>query len=241
MKRFPVGLTIAAIVVFALLVSLGLWQLRRLDETNAHRARLAALVHAPATPLAPLLERGGALDHTRVTVACAASAAPATVSYRYSVIEGALGWRLLSLCPLDAGPYDSILIDRGRIAALEGVNEPAAMAFPQPVAVTGILRGLGGATLVGDTLPSSAAAVFQVRVVDRDTLARLARLGGGKAPAPYYVVAESETPPPAGIRPAPVAEDLPRDNFQYALTWFGLAAALAWVYAAMLWRRLKGQ
>jgi surfeit locus 1 family protein len=243
-RRFPVGLTLAVLAVFAILIGLGVWQLRRLDETNLNRARLAALVRAPARPLDSLLarsKRDGDLDHTRVSVWCGPVEPTASVTYRYSVADGAVGWRLLAMCPLSASGYDAIAIDRGRIAALNGVNDPRPMAFSAPRAVTGVLRSLGGATMFGDDMPSATAAVHLVRVVDSHAIAQMARLAGLRAPAPYYVVAESERPTPAGVTPAPVAEDVPRDNFQYALTWFGLAAALAWVYAAMVWRRLKGR
>ena len=43
---------------------------------------------------------------------------------------------------------------------------------------------------------------------------------GARRPLPYYLAVESEAPAPAGITPAPVTEDTPRDNFGYALTWW---------------------
>ncbi len=242
MKRFPLGLTLLALLVFTLLVGLGLWQLRRLRETDLNRAHIAALVRAPAVPLAPLLARshpGDRLDHTRVSLRCDPPRTPAPIIYRYSVADGAVGWRLLTMCRLAAALYDGVALDRGRIAALDGAMNPGAITVPEPRAVTGVLRSLGGMTSFGDAMPSAVGAVRLVRVVDARAIADIARLSGVKAPAPYYVVVESESPAPAGVTPAPVAEDVPRDNFQYALTWFGLAAGLACVYAALVWRRLK--
>jgi len=37
-----------------------------------------------------------------------------------------------------------------------------------------------------------------------------------------------------------VPADIPNRHLEYALTWYGLAAALAGVYAAMLLKRRKG-
>jgi surfeit locus 1 family protein len=34
--------------------------------------------------------------------------------------------------------------------------------------------------------------------------------------------------------------DIPNRHYEYALTWFGLAAALAFVYATTLFRRMRG-
>jgi surfeit locus 1 family protein len=243
-KRFPVGLTIAALALFMALIGLGVWQLRRLDQTNINRARLLALIHAPSQPLEALLSRPGRpddLDHTRVSVRCEHADTPSPVTYRYSVPDGSVAWRALVMCRLEDSRFDSIAIDRGRVTALNGAMDPREMSFSDPKAVTGVLRSLGGATMLGDDMASETASVHQVRVVDAHTIDEIARLSGVKSPAPYYIVAESEAPAPAGILAAPVAEDIPRDNFQYALTWFGLAAALVWVYAAMVWRRLKGR
>jgi len=243
-KRFPLGLTIVSVIAFAILAGLGVWQLRRLDETNLNRARLAALVHAPSQALESVLARSGRnadLDHTRVSVRCEPSGSPSPVTYRYSVPDGAVAWRLVMMCRLPGRQYDGIAVDRGHVAALSGAMDPRAMSFSDPQAVTGVLRSLGGATLLGDDMASGTDTAHLIRVVDAHTIGEMARLSGVKSPAPYYIVVESEVPAPAGVTPAPVAEDVPRDNFQYALTWFGLAAALAWVYAAMVWRRLKVQ
>ncbi len=38
-------------------------------------------------------------------------------------------------------------------------------------------------------------------------------------------------------RPAPLPLDIPNNHLGYAITWFGLAAALAGVYLAMLFRK----
>jgi surfeit locus 1 family protein len=243
-RRFPLGLTITALAFFAILIGLGFWQLRRLDETNLNRQRLVALIHAPSQPLKSVLARSGRgadLDHTRVSVQCEHPDSQSPVIYRYSVADGAVAWRVLTMCRLAGLLYDGIAVDRGRVAALNGAMDPRAMSFSDPEAVTGVLRSLGGATMLGDDMASGIATVHQMRVVDAHTIGEMARLSGVKSPAPFYIVAESEVPAPAGVTPAPVAEDVPRDNFQYALTWFGLAAALAWVYAAMVWRRLKVQ
>ena len=105
MKRFPLGLTLVALALFAILIGLGVWQLRRLDQTNLNRARLAALIHAPSQSLESVLARSGRradLDHTRVSVQCEHSDSPSPVTYRYSVPDGAVAWRVLTMCRLTA-------------------------------------------------------------------------------------------------------------------------------------------
>ena len=240
MSRFPIGLTIAAVIAFAILIALGVWQLDRLKQTNANRAAIAALSHAPARPLAAVLSDPAHADHARVDVACLPSDAPAPTTYRYALPNGVVGWRLLTLCRLDASGFDGVLLDRGLVTRLGGAMAPAALVFPPPGHITGILRKLGGKPMFSDSMSSGAGATPTVRVIDRSAVARIAARSGSKRPAPWYVVVERETPAVTGVQPSPVTEDTPRDNFGYALTWFGLALALAGVWGAFVWRRVRG-
>jgi surfeit locus 1 family protein len=53
-------------------------------------------------------------------------------------------------------------------------------------------------------------------------------------------MAETVTNPEfKALVPAPVPTDIPNRHLEYALTWFGLAAALAGVYAAALFKRMR--
>ena len=57
--------------------------------------------------------------------------------------------------------------------------------------------------------------------------------------APFYI--EQESPVPSGGLPLPgkLEVNLPDNHLQYAITWFGLALALAGVYLVWLIRRLR--
>jgi surfeit locus 1 family protein len=70
----------------------------------------------------------------------------------------------------------------------------------------------------------------------RDAIAIAAEKGWGPVP-PFYV--EQEAPAPPGGLPVPgkLKPDLPNNHLQYAITWFGLAAVLAGVFAAFAWAR----
>ena len=59
--------------------------------------------------------------------------------------------------------------------------------------------------------------------------------------APFYI--DQESPIPAGGSPKPgkLEVRLPDNHLEYAITWFGLALALAGVYVAWLARRLFGR
>jgi cytochrome oxidase assembly protein ShyY1 len=71
----------------------------------------------------------------------------------------------------------------------------------------------------------------------RDTLAMAQQLGwdrGGRV-APFYIDLESPVPESGIPKPGPLDVHLKDDHLQYAITWFGLAAAVAIAFAVW-WR-----
>ncbi|HLZ85029.1 MAG TPA: SURF1 family cytochrome oxidase biogenesis protein [Caulobacteraceae bacterium] len=241
MRRFPVGLTLVAGLAFAILIGLGVWQLRRLAWKQDLLARVAALRVAPARPAAQVLAlaaQGRDEAYQRVAAECEPPQRPARDAYRYALRDGRVGWRLVSACRLTGAPYDGVLVDRGLVARLTGAMAPEAGVFPAPASVVGVLRSAGGRPLLGpaETEGASGARVF--RVLDHAAVASLGADNGIARTAPYILAVESERPPPQGVVPAPLPQDIPNNHFVYALTWFALAGILAWFYGALLLRRL---
>ena len=129
---FPVGLTIAAAIAFAILIGLGVWQLQRLKWKEALLAHIAAAEAAPAVPLEDVLDalaRGHDVEFTRVTVACPGLARAPCLEL-YALRDGEIGSRLISACPVDSTPISSILVDRGFIP--DTVTGPPAASTPWP-------------------------------------------------------------------------------------------------------------
>ena len=59
--------------------------------------------------------------------------------------------------------------------------------------------------------------------------------------APVVLMAETSTNPDfKALEPAPFPVDIPNRHLEYALTWFGLAGALAGVYGAAVFKRMRG-
>lgn len=59
--------------------------------------------------------------------------------------------------------------------------------------------------------------------------------------APFYIDQEGPTPPGGWPKPGKLEVNLPDNHLEYAITWFGLAVALAGVYVVWLARRLIGR
>lgn len=238
MRRFPVGLTVAAAVALAVLIGLGAWQVHRLAWKTDLLARIERLKHAPPRPLADVLAeaaRGVNVSFTRVETICAPAAGAATSIYRYALRDGRVGWRLMGTCRLADGT--AITLDRGLVDKFAGGMAPAAAAFPPAASVVGVLRQPGGHSILTPAPATAADGSVTLLAVDPAAL----RLIAGPAAAPWYLAVEKETPAPPGITPAALPEDIPNNHFVYALTWFGLAGVLIWMWAAFVVRRMRGR
>lgn len=216
---FPIGLTIATLIAFAILCGLGGWQIQRLHWKEDLLARIEVLKTAPARSLAAALAdaKGQDLTWTRVSVDCA-PALPEALPLVYGVRDGDIVWRATALCRTAAGDRGAILLDLGVVTALTGQPSAPARAVAPPAHAVGVLmapKGLGG-----------------------DRAATVARFAAEK-PAPYILMVETATPATSGIAPAPLPAEISNRHLEYALTWFGLAVTLLFIYAAMLWRKMR--
>jgi len=61
------------------------------------------------------------------------------------------------------------------------------------------------------------------------------------AVAPFYIDQESPVPDGGVPKPGPLTVNFPNNHLGYALTWFGLAAALAAVFGAWLRRQVRSR
>lgn len=237
-RRFPVVLTLVAAVAFAILCGLGAWQVQRLQWKEAVIARIAAGQARPPEPLADALARaarGEDIDFTRVSVDCLEPDFPPSRVILLSLKEGQSVWRPIAPCRVTAGGYSVIAVDRG-VAQTDSVRAPR-LDLPAPRRVTGVLRRpekLGGVQAMV-TYAENDDIGYQHRV---SALAAIVRNAGVRSPD-LMIVAESEAPAPPGVTPSPLPVNISNRHLGYVITWFGLAAALAAVYAAMLMRRLR--
>ena len=231
-SRFPWGLTLAVVIAFAILIGLGTWQVQRLHWKEHLLAKVAALQAAPAQPIGPVLARvatGADADFTRVRAVCLGLAAAPFVEL-YTLRDGQAGVRLMSACRLTVGPYGSVLVDRGFVADTVSARPPVDPSNVAALDLVGVLRTPEpGNRFSPPNTPT--------RWYTRDVKAMAVALGAPR-PAPLVIMAETETNPQwKGLIAAPIPADIPNRHLEYALTWYGLAAALLGVYAAMLFRK----
>lgn len=237
-RGFPIVLSVVVGVCLAILIGLGVWQLQRLAWKQGILTRIAALRAASPGPIAmPLIQAAGGEDvaYTRVTVTCPGLAAAPYVEL-FFVRDGQAGARLISACKLTGAAYGSLLVDRGFVGDTISARPPVDPASTVPVTITGVLRY---PEPPGMMAPVDDIAHGHWYRRDIETMAAALK---AERPAPVFLAAETSTNPEwAALKAEALPGDIPNNHLAYAWTWFGLAAALAGVYAAMLWRRRSGR
>jgi surfeit locus 1 family protein len=231
-QGFPVVMTLFTLAAMALLIWLGVWQLKRLHWKENLLARIAAAQNALPEPLTVVLGQGAdglEIDYRRVQADCPDIETTPFVRL-YALRDAVVGYRIITACRLTSGAYGSVLVDRGFIAqdAAARLKPGAGQTLTDPV--VGILRRGDPRNFV---TPENQPA--QNLWYWRDIPAIAAALGAPR-PAPTFLMLQEPVPKDFGPTPAPLPTDIPNNHFQYALTWFGLAIALAGVYLAKLWR-----
>jgi len=210
--------------------------LQRLKWKEGLLAHIAALQSAPARPLEPELDalaKGRNVDFTRVRLTCPGLGSAPFLEL-YGLKDGQAGWRLVSACAVASSRYRTILVDRGFVIDTVTARPPVDRTATAPVELVGVLR-----TPDRPSFMTPKNRTDGNRWYSRDVPA-MAKLLGAPAPAPIFLFAETSSNPGfAALEPAPLPAEIPNRHLEYALTWFGLAAALAGVYAAVLLRRRK--
>lgn len=227
-RRFPIGLTIATAIAFAILCGLGGWQLKRMAWKADLLTRVAEARASPPKPITqvPLTP---AYRYRRVTLDCPGLASAPFVEV-YALREGQAGVRLVSLCS-PVGARTRIMVDRGFVADTVSARPPVTVSTAV-VHLTGVLRE---GEKPGVFTPPTSHNRFYARDLDQMALA----LGARRHPGVMVMAETSSNPEWRALIPEPMPLDIPNRHLEYALTWFGLAGALAAVYAALVRRRMK--
>jgi len=217
-------LTTFLLVLVAVFLALGTWQVRRLFWKLDLIARVEARIHAAPVP-APARDAWDGVnarddEYRRVT-------ATGFFEHDRSVLVQAvtqLGAGFWVVTPLRLDDGSMILVNRGFVPA--GKRDPAARMASEiaagPVTVTGLLRITepGGAFLRSND-PANG------RWYSRD-VAAIAAAEGLSDVAPYFIDADA-TPNPGGLPVGGLTVVAFRNShLVYALTWYALAAMSAY-------------
>jgi len=222
---FPWGLTIVCALVFALLCGLGVWQVQRMQWKDGLIAQAEAAARLPPSDPGTAFLRG---EFARVVMDCPGLTTAPWVELQ-TIHDGEAGVRLISACR-PVGSDFAVLVDRGFVS--EGVSaRPPVTASSAPIRIEGQLRQ-----------PSSPGAMALPpegnRFFARDHVAMAGALGVERDVKTLMIYATTSSNPdwPA-LQPSAPPAAFSNNHLGYALTWFGLALALAGFYIALLRRK----
>lgn len=227
--RFPVVLTVLAAVLLGVLLALGVWQVQRMQWKEGLIAGAEAAADKPPLPLAEVLKVENP-EFRRVLLTCRGLSAAPYVELQ-SIENSDAGVRLVSACAVDGGPI--LLVDRGFVSAEISARPPVNAADTMPVVITGVLRRSPAPSAL---TPPPAEGRFYGR--DAEAMARALKVEGPVSP--FTVFATTSTNPDwAALKPSAPPAAFTNNHLGYALTWFGLAAALIAFYVVLLRRRMS--
>ncbi|KAA1178175.1 SURF1 family protein [Rhizobium tropici] len=231
---WQIGKALLLLVALVILIGLGTWQVERLQWKEGLLADIAARKDAPALPLSAIeamAASGGDIEYRVVT---------ATGHYLndkerhfLATYDGDPGFHVYTPLQLVDGRY--VFVNRGFVPSEAKEPEKRKQGeLTGEQAITGLARAK--LTERSDGMPDNDLAKNIFYWKDLDVMAESVGLPKDKV-LPFFIDAD-KTPNPEGLPIGGVTIiDLPNNHLQYAVTWYGLAVALAAIVAISLWRK----
>ena len=225
----PIRKTVAVVAVlgaFAVLVGLGLWQLDRRAWKQERIAAAAAGLEAAPLALAEAAPDPGAVWRRAALTATTIPAGRVEIGPK--TVQGKVG--MDHALPARLANGDIVIVVLGFVA-----NDAPASTRPTPpdghFAAAGVLtRPERPSRMMPDNRPPDSWLWLEPRAI---------AAAAGLDPDRTSPLALRLEPPWPGFQGEAVRPNLPDNHLQYALTWFGLAGALAGVAAIGVWRRRR--
>jgi surfeit locus 1 family protein len=245
-RRSGIGFGVFTLLMVALFVGLGVWQLQRRLEKHALIAALTErLALAPGqlpspaqwSTLTPARD-----EFRRVSFQAVYQSAPDAMVYSSgsAVREDISGPGTWAFLPARLPTGEIVVINAGFVQNTMQDREQqdravARLITAAPVMLSGYIRFPEAAGVL-----TPAENLVRRLWFTRDHLAMARALGWGadaRPVAPFYIDLEQPVPASGIPKPGPLQVHLKDDHMQYAITWFGLAGAV--VVAFGVWLRAQ--
>ncbi len=231
-RRWP--LLIAAACALAILLSLGTWQVNRLQWKEGLLASIAERTRHAPLPLSGIeaaQAAGNDFEYTPVTAT--GTFAHEGERFYFDTWKGASGYHVYTPLQLADGRF--LFVNRGFVPF--DMRDPAKRAAGEivgEVTVTGLARSAPAAK-AGWVVPENDIAKNVFYWKDLKAMTSSAGLPADAKVLPFFVDA-NDAPNPGGLPVGGVTNiQLPNNHLQYAFTWYGLALALVGV--VIVWLR----
>ncbi len=228
--------SIMTLIGLAILISLGKWQLDRRDWKLGLIERIQARAHGQPVSLSTarrIWEKDRDVEYYRVQLA--GRFLHRFERHLYGVVDGKAGWRILT--PFETTNGDIVLVDRGIVPdRLKDAASRKAGQIEGTVELIGLARAPEQQGLFTPDNRVEANRWFW-----RDVARMAASLPSGMAEKAlgFMVEAEAQAAPGGWPKGGVTRLTLPNRHLEYAITWFGLAAALFTVFVAYARYRLR--
>jgi cytochrome oxidase assembly protein ShyY1 len=230
-RRSMFGLGVVTLVILATLLGLGFWQLQRRTQKHLLIAALTERLAGSPQPLPPASQWSQLSperdEFRRVTFSATYDSRPDAMVYSSGSavrtdISGPVTWAFL---PAKLADGSSVVINAGAVqnTMQDRAQQDRAvrrLITGAPVTLTGYLRFPEAA---GALTPHDDVTKRLWFTRDQHAMAQALRWGDV---APFYIDLESPVPASSIPKPGPLEVQLKDDHMQYAVTWFGLAAAV---------------
>lgn len=233
---WPAVMTIAGA---AILIALGDWQIRRLAWKEGLIAAIAERTHAEPAPLSSAAERaakGSDVEYLRVKARGQLLNDKELYLYAFDERFGP-GYHVVT--PLRLADGSAVLVNRGYVPL--DLKDPSRRRAGQPTVEVDIVGLVRRPETPGPFAPDNDVAKNIWYWRDLDAMAAAALGPEARRAYPFLIDAEADAKLPGGWPKGGVTRlELPNRHLEYALTWYGLAAALIGVFAAFAisrWRQ----
>jgi len=229
-SRSLIAPAVATLIGCGALIGLGVWQLQRLAWKEALITQMAARLAAPPVD-APAASQWAMLkpedyEYRRVRLSGVFDYAHQALVFRaLGSPRGRFGGPgYLVMTPLRLADGQSVLVNRGFVP--EAMKSAAASGPAGVTEITGLLRSTEPRTLF---TPGDDPARGQWFTRDVEAIAAALAVGPH---APFSVDEDAATDPAALPEGGETVISFPNNHLSYAITWFGMALALAGVFTA---------
>lgn len=227
---------VLALAAFAVLIGLGTWQLQRLGWKNELLAAIEARRTSAPVKLGEVEKQFSAtadVDYQAMRVS--GEFLHDKEQFFFATFKGETGFYVYTPLRLADGRY--IFVNRGFVPYELKDRAKRPLEVLGNVAISGLAR---------NPLPAKPSILVPDNDLGgniyywKDIAAMTANAGFDAVHVvPFFLDADA-APNPGGLpRGGVTLIDLPNNHLQYAVTWYGLAAALVAVFGSLAWRRAR--
>jgi surfeit locus 1 family protein len=236
--------TLTTIVAFAILIGLGTWQWQRMQWKEGLLRELQVARTTGPVPLRQLLAENSANGRLQVQklrfrqVEITSGEAARAALYVWDPQRDGPAWSVIRALPLTepVAGYDHAFVIEGTVPEKDRTSLSFEVGVRARPTIIGRVR-------LDAPNPSAPDPVSRAEWFTRD-LAAMAEHVRKTTSAdearflPFFIEYTGPVRPPLRANPPQIS--LPNRHFEYALTWWGLAATLIGVYATFVISRLRG-